>query len=174
MLLALSINITVEYSPKKLPFGARCRTNKSLVRSFSMSCRWISIFPSESNNKNRWQKITFQQVGSPAHFSKAVRSWLNSKVPDRWIGRDEQISWAPRSPDLTQLNFFLWGHIKANVYKTKVQDIDDLKTRITQEIKTIKTETLHDIVSEISKRMNFVLQPKVILFNNIYEPFSYK
>ena len=104
--------------------------------------------------KRMTKKIIFQQDGAPAHFSKAVRSWLNNKFPDRWIGRGGPISWAPRSPYLTPLDFFLWGHVKTNVYKTKVQDIDDLKARITQEIKTIKTETLHNVFSEISKRMN--------------------
>jgi transposase len=107
--------------------------------------------------KRMTKKIIFQQDGAPAHFSKTVRSWLNDKFPDRWIGRGGPISWAPRSPDLTPLDFFLWGHVKTNVYKTKVQDIDDLKARITQEIKTIKTETLHNVFSEISKRMNFCI-----------------
>ena len=56
------------------------------------------------------------------------------KFNDRWIGRGGPISWAPRSPNLKPLDFFLWGHIKTDIYKTRIKDLDDLKTRITQEI----------------------------------------
>jgi hypothetical protein len=44
--------------------------------------------------------------GAPVHF------WLNDKFDNRWIGRGGAISWAPGSPDMVPLEFFLWGHIK--------------------------------------------------------------
>ncbi|CAF3997062.1 unnamed protein product, partial [Rotaria sp. Silwood1] len=47
------------------------------------------------------RKIIFQQDGASIHFAKAVRSRLDNKFNDRWIGRGGPISWAPRSPDLT-------------------------------------------------------------------------
>ena len=43
----------------------------------------------------------FQQDGAPAHYSRDVRSFLNEKFPDGWIGRRGPVKWAPRSPDLT-------------------------------------------------------------------------
>ncbi len=92
------------------------------------------------------------------HFSKEVRSWLNKVFDGRWIGRGGPISWAPRSSDLTPLDFFLWGHLKTNVYKTPVRDLNDLKTRIANEIKIIKNETLSDVFSEIVKRLNFCIE----------------
>ena len=51
-------------------------------------------------------KMIFQQDDTPPHFSKEVRAWLNEKFNGRWIGRSGPISWAPRSPDLTSLDFF--------------------------------------------------------------------
>ena len=50
-------------------------------------------------------KMIFQQDGTPPYFSK-VRTWLNEKFNGRWIGRGGSISWAPRSPDSTPLDFF--------------------------------------------------------------------
>ena len=38
------------------------------------------------------------------------------------------------------LDFFLWGYIKIKIYKTKVNDIVDLKEKIEQEMKTIIKE----------------------------------
>ncbi len=60
--------------------------------------------------------------------------WLDKSLDDRWIERGETILWAPRSPDLMPLEFFLWVHIKSNVYKTQMKDLDDLMPRITREI----------------------------------------
>ena len=52
------------------------------------------------------KKIIFQQDDAPAHFAKSIRSWLNEKFDNRWIGRGGSISWAPRSPDMTLWIFF--------------------------------------------------------------------
>ncbi len=70
-------------------------------------------------------------------------------------GRGGPISWAPRSPDLMPLDFFLWGYIKTKVYKTKVNDIADLKERIEQEIKARKKETLENVFHGIVKILKF-------------------
>ncbi|EZA48500.1 hypothetical protein X777_12995, partial [Ooceraea biroi] len=48
------------------------------------------------------------------------RNILNESFPDRWIGRGGRISWPARSPDLTPLDFFLWGHLKNEVFLTRV------------------------------------------------------
>ena len=36
------------------------------------------------------------------------------------------MNWPPRSPDLTPMEFFLWGHIKALIYTTPVDSGEDL------------------------------------------------
>jgi hypothetical protein len=35
---------------------------------------------------------------------------------DRWFGRGGPIAWPPRSPALTPIGFFLWGHIWSLIY----------------------------------------------------------
>ena len=60
----------------------------------------------------RYQRWTFQHDGAPAHYSIAVRAWLDQKFPGRWMGRMGPIEWPPRSPDLTPPDFFLWGYLK--------------------------------------------------------------
>jgi hypothetical protein len=59
---------------------------------------------------------------------------------------------------ITPLDFFLWGHIKANVYKTRVENVDVLKMRISKEIRAIRKQTLHDVFSEIKKRLTFCIE----------------
>ena len=38
--------------------------------------------------------------------------------------------WPPRSPDITSLDFFLWGYVKNRVYRTPVRDVETLQSRI--------------------------------------------
>ncbi|GBM71360.1 hypothetical protein AVEN_4666-1 [Araneus ventricosus] len=47
----------------------------------------------------------FQQDGVPPHWVTDVRAFLNTTLPDRWIGSGDPIAWLPRSPDVTKLDF---------------------------------------------------------------------
>ena len=102
-------------------------------------------------------KMIFKQDEALPHFSK-VRTWLNEKFNGRWIGRSGLISWAPRSPDSTPLDFFfLWRYIKTKVYKTMVNDTADLKETIEQGIKTIKMRHWKMFFMVSDKDSKFVL-----------------
>jgi hypothetical protein len=58
----------------------------------------------------------FQQDGAPTHFYSEVKDFLNRKFPEKYIGGRVPITWPPRSPDLTRLEFFFCGYIKDAVY----------------------------------------------------------
>ena len=66
--------------------------------------------------------IIFQQDGTPPRRGSHVRRFLDAKFPNRWIGRDGPTPWPPRSPDITNLDFFLWGYVKDKVFSTPVPD----------------------------------------------------
>jgi hypothetical protein len=40
------------------------------------------------------------------------------------------MEWPPRSPDLSPLDFYLWGHLKAMVYQEKIRNMNHLKESI--------------------------------------------
>lgn len=100
-----------------------------------------ALFPGEE-----FQKVWFQQDGAPPHYSVIVRNYLNATFPNRWIGRGVvgqlSIKWPARSPDLTPMDFFFWGHLKDRVYKVKPVSVEDLKTSIRDEIFEITPEML--------------------------------
>lgn len=85
---------------------------------------------------NMW----FMHDGCPAHFSRAVRDYLDTAFPQRWIGRGGFISWPPRSPDLNPLDFFLWGYMKTLVYATEVNTIDELRRRINTTVENLRQQ----------------------------------
>ena len=57
----------------------------------------------------RRQNFFFQQDGAPPHFAISARNYLDQTFPGRWIGRRGLVEWPPRSPDLSPLDYFLWG-----------------------------------------------------------------
>ena len=62
------------------------------------------------------QAMWFQHDGCPAHNTLAVSRHLDAQFGTRWIGNRSRIAWPARSPDLTPLDYFLWGQLKTKVY----------------------------------------------------------
>ncbi|XP_029653233.1 uncharacterized protein LOC115226371 [Octopus sinensis] len=89
------------------------------------------------------------QDGAPPHWGRHVRQFLNQTFLDRWIGRYGPIPWPPHSPDITPLDFFLWGYVKDIMYQTKIWDIADLKQRIRNAITTVDEAILQRTWQEI-------------------------
>ncbi|KAL4098417.1 hypothetical protein QTP88_023036 [Uroleucon formosanum] len=77
------------------------------------------------------RRMIYQHDGAPPHFSRAVRQHLNETFTS-WIGRGGTIPWPPRSPDLTPLDFFVWGYLKERVYQQEVDSEAELRQRILQ------------------------------------------
>lgn len=75
-------------------------------------------------------QMWFQHDGAPAHFKVVVRNYLDASFAGRWIGRGGPVRWPPRSPDLSSIDYFLWGHLKAIIYETPVDSIEDLVARL--------------------------------------------
>ena len=78
----------------------------------------------------KWMCMVFQHDGAPAHYSRLVTHHLKLTFPERWIGHGGHVQWPPRSPDLTPLDFCLWGWMKSKVYEEKVNTRDELVARI--------------------------------------------
>ena len=89
--------------------------------------------------------VIFMQDGAPPHFSCFVTDVLNERFPDARIGRGGPIPWPPRSPDLSPLDFFLWGYIKNIVYAEKIH----LQDRITSTIETVTRDVIQKTWQEI-------------------------
>lgn len=116
------------------------------------------LFPNPQDPDIPNNEIWFQQDGAPPHFAIAVRQFLDATFPNRWIGRRGPIEWPPRSPDITPLDFFLWGYLKSKVYVNRPNNIDDLKERIRQEIRLISPEVIENVQRETLYRIQKCLE----------------
>lgn len=86
--------------------------------------------------------VVFQHDGCPAHWSLSVRELLDNCFPNSWIGRGGPIPWPPRSPDLTPLDFYVWGRAKELVYFTVVETREELINRINAAFEVMRGEML--------------------------------
>jgi len=65
-------------------------------------------------------QMYFQHDGAPPHYTRHVTEYLNESFLNCWLGHGGPVAWPPWSPDLTHLDYYLWGHMKTLVYETKV------------------------------------------------------
>lgn len=114
-----------------------------------------NLYPDPANPQVPANMIWFQQDGAPPHYQINVRQYLNEIFPNRWIGRRGSMEWPARSPDLTPLDFFLWGYVKSIVYKTKPLDLADLRRRITDAIRSVTPEMLRNVRRNFYSRLGF-------------------
>lgn len=114
--------------------------------------------------------LVFQHDGCPAHFRITVRQYLNHQYPNRWIGRGGPIPWPARSPDLTPMDFFVWGRMKTLVYydNRPVPNIIELRRRIIDAAAQIKMEITNSriVKSEVIKRARICLRNRGRHFEN--------
>ena len=79
------------------------------------------------------QRLWFQHDGGPAHFALDVREYLNNVFPSRWIARGGPVQWPACSPDLTFMDFFIWGEMmKCLVYETPIDIPEELDARVAE------------------------------------------
>jgi len=116
-------------------------------------------------------RMVFQHDGAPAHYSHLVTHHLNLTFPERWIGRGGHVQWPPRSPEFTPLDFCLWGWMKREVYKEKVNTRDELVARIMYSASLIKQERQYYLrraaTRTIAKRVEKCIQVDSGIFEHL-------
>jgi len=109
----------------------------------------------------------FQQDGAPGHHARDVRNWLDSNFSNKWIGRGGPVEWPARSPDLTPLDFFLWGYIKSQVYVDSPRTLAQLKNNIKAAVNTISVEMLKNVWVEWEIRLKHLIAINGKQFENL-------
>lgn len=125
------------------------------------------LFPNQANPALISDDIWYQQDGAPPHYGVNVREYLNEVFPQRWIGRRGQIEWPPRSPDLSPLDFFLWGYLKSIAYKTSPQSLEDLEARIRMAVQEISPEMIQNSLRSFVDRLGYCQAAEGLQFEHL-------
>ncbi|GBO39511.1 hypothetical protein AVEN_90541-1 [Araneus ventricosus] len=111
--------------------------------------------------QNKWHPFSiqvlthvwFQQDGSPAHHTIVVKQWLNNEFPEKWIGLHVPVEFPPRSPDLTPMDFYLWGRLRIDVYLSHPLNKAELQQRIQDDCREITEQELDRVHRSFIRRM---------------------
>lgn len=75
-------------------------------------------------------------------------------VPKALNWQGGPIPWPARCPDLTPVDFYVWGHMKSLVYATPIPSVEILREKIIEAAEEIRRSlTSRVTVSEIRKRV---------------------
>ncbi|GBM10111.1 hypothetical protein AVEN_92930-1 [Araneus ventricosus] len=152
------VNVFCAISSRKLYSPFFC-SERSVTSNVYLDMIEVWLMPQLDSDSTDY---IFQQDGAPPHWSTEVRTFLNQRLPKRWIGRsgdadDDFCSWPPRSPDLTPCDFFLWGYLKDRVYVPPMpKTIEELKVRICNAFASVTEQMLQNVWREMDYRLDIV------------------
>lgn len=104
-------------------------------------------------------QIFYQHDGAPPHRTVPVTNFLQATFYDKWIANNGPFLWPPRSPDLTVLDYFIWGTIKNVVYFNPVTTMEDCMARVRDAFDSLSPDSIraatHD---ELTRRCEKCLE----------------
>ena len=83
---------------------------------------------------------------------EVVRDWLTDKFKDRVISNKMDIAWPPKSPDMSPLDYWLWGACDQHLKVTKPRNIEELIEHVNDYAKSIPKEQVYKAVRDIYVR----------------------
>lgn len=102
--------------PSSYIFGER---NHSVTVLSGRYVEMLQTLLKPNLNDLRNQNVWFQQDGATAHTARRSMQALREMFPGRLVSLRGGIQWTTRSPDLNPCDCFLWGYLKAEVYKDR-------------------------------------------------------
>jgi hypothetical protein len=78
---------------------------------------------------------------------------LRELFPSRLASLRGDIGWPARSPDLTPCDIFLWGYLKAEVYKHRPQTLKTFKNAIREEVAAIPPDMTNIVMENFRQRL---------------------
>ena len=106
----------------------------------------------------KWHKLRSRWCSCALLYQYTTLS-LDNRFLNRWIGRGGAIRWTPPLPHSTPVDFYWWEHLKSNVYKSPIKDIDELKMRINMgKLSQFRKDYIEQwLFFNIVKRMNLCI-----------------
>lgn len=103
-------------------------------------------------------KLWFQQDGAAPHTANRALEWMQETFGRKVISLKTAIAWPPHSPDLSPLDFYMWGHLKQRVYTPPPANITELKQAIRREMRKIDIDTCKAVIKNFNERIRRVVQ----------------
>jgi len=89
----------------------------------------------------------FQQDNAPSHRAKDAIKLLQQEMLD-FIGPD---LWPPNSPDLSPVNYKIWGVTQQGVYGCRMNNVDELKQCLVEVQNSLQQNVIDAVINEWRK-----------------------
>lgn len=129
---------------------------------------FLTDYVDNSISLNRLNTIWFQQDGAPPHNANRVGEYLSEMFPGKVISNNGDIRWPARSPDLSPLDYYLWGTMKDSIYKTTPHNMNELREAIITTLRSkIRRRDISRAVNNMRKRMELCLEVEGGVFEHL-------
>jgi hypothetical protein len=117
-------------------------------RAVTLTSEWyrIKLEMLEADDETWFQQTAPQRTQLGNQWTISLRAML----PGNLISRFGNNAWPSTSPDLTALDFFLWGYETCKVYVNKPHTITEVKEHIANEMKVTEAELLRQDFKNVS------------------------
>jgi len=99
-------------------------------------------------------EVFYQQDRAPPHYQRDVRAFLDENLQGHWIGRRGTFEFAQCSPDLSPLDFYLWGTLKDGVYPKQPATLGDLHAEIRAACAAVPINTFTEVAQSTARHCN--------------------
>ena len=99
-------------------------------------------------------QLRFKQDGATPHTTRVTLQWLEERFGTRLISRGTHTPRPAHSPDLTPLDFYLWGFLKSIVYEEDPKSLTGLKTAIRRAVRSVPAAMCARVIDGVMKRVN--------------------
>lgn len=106
---------------------------------------------------------TFQQDSAPAHSANNIQKWCRENFPN-FIPSTE---WPPNSPDLSPLDYSIWGILKAKACATPHRSIESLKVSLCRAWNEVGEDVVRKAVNAFPKRLQACIDAGGGYFENV-------
>lgn len=110
-------------------------------------------------SRNLINTCIFMQDGAPCHTSKDSLKLIHKYFKDRVISTrypekyNMGLEWPPYSPDLTPLDFCIWGTLKARLTKHKPQTLMELSKALHKEVSLFTQQFIINAIGNVIPRL---------------------
>jgi len=94
--------------------------------------------------------FVFQQDGAPAHRARDIITFLERQTPN-FI---PPTLWPLNLPDLNPVDYSIWSVLQEKVYRSKITDVDELKTRLIDEWAQFDQSIIDAAISQWRRRLS--------------------
>ena len=109
-----------------------------------LSCDLHRLFPIGEE-----KKMIYHHDSAPVHILKKTIAFLNkSKI--NYVKSDE---WMPKSHDVAPMDYSIWGYLKQQLNKQKIETLDELFKKILYQWKKIDKTYIDKVLADWPKRV---------------------